>query len=813
MPLEVQLLEPRLALASDDSFMQFVRVGDAGNAADTTGYGAVANEYRIGKYEVTNGQYTQFLNAVAKTDPHGLYNTNMGTNLNIAGISRSGLSGSYSYLAINNDGDTSRLPITYVSWWDAARFANWMHNGQPTGAQNATTTEDGAYTLNGVTSGDAPGKNAGAAFYIPTDNEWYKAAYYNRGSADADYWRYATQSDVTPGNKPGPEANQANWYAGKYAVTQEIHRFGPGGVVLGYDSRQTYLANVGSFSGSPSAYGTLDQNGNVGEWTDAQTGRGGSWLDYYSYVPSAMASEAFLLFSGRFPSYEGALMGFRLSAVSRNVVVDADGNPLNGVRIDVKRGSSTLTTVYSDYDGKSTVLDADGITGDFDLEGIAAPAPGQTTTVVVTAKDLNGKTYTRTINVLASQFSGGKITLGTVKLDTYRTVDAAGVIHLHDDQRNNSNDHVIKRRGASDKLVVSARYMAEVRAVTTKLASLGFRETNGTGDGSNAAPLTATSSWATTASPTGVSIPASEKALLLFQTLWQQQGVSGVLKNAVENGTRTVVSGEVSAKDRNNRNTLADLNGARGVIWGLNTGNDFVYQSNNNPWMHASAIRALADLDLAIDGLKGSLATSVRQLTSNSPATGGDRPGVGGTTHHAGGEIDVPWVTTSGTAGSGNFYRGLSKASGVAQSVPLGTKGGNPLAGQEWTRAQRTAKSNALKPMVKKNNPTWTQAKVDAEAARLAEANAYASGKRWIVVDTYDRARTKAFIQKIFALNTTVPNRVRHLYFNDPALLPGGSSAIKPPAGVTFIPIPGHGNHVHFSINCDKKNSLPARGA
>ncbi len=67
--------------------LEFVTVGDPGNAADTavmvgsntTGYGSVDHVYRIGKYDVTVGQYCQFLNAVAKTDPYGLYGDYMAT--------------------------------------------------------------------------------------------------------------------------------------------------------------------------------------------------------------------------------------------------------------------------------------------------------------------------------------------------------------------------------------------------------------------------------------------------------------------------------------------------------------------------------------------------------------------------------------------------------------------------------------------------------------------------------------------------------------------------------------------------------------
>src|SRR4051812_40891249 len=80
-----------------------VPVGNPGNANDpATGnlYGGVSYAYNIGKYEVTVEQYSEFLNAVASTDTYALYNTNMATDLNIAGIVRNGAAGSYTYSVI-----------------------------------------------------------------------------------------------------------------------------------------------------------------------------------------------------------------------------------------------------------------------------------------------------------------------------------------------------------------------------------------------------------------------------------------------------------------------------------------------------------------------------------------------------------------------------------------------------------------------------------------------------------------------------------------------------------------------------------------
>jgi sulfatase modifying factor 1 len=175
-----------------------VTVGNAGNANDSTGFGGVDYTYNIGTYEVSLLQYAGFLNAVAATDTYSLYNTNLGTDLNVAGISQSGSSGSYSYSVI---GDGNR-PVTWVSWFDAARFTNWLGNGQPTGAQGAGTTETGAYTLNGATTGIGFTRNAGATWGIPSENEWYKAAYYDPSlnGGTGGYWLYPTRSNSVPGN-------------------------------------------------------------------------------------------------------------------------------------------------------------------------------------------------------------------------------------------------------------------------------------------------------------------------------------------------------------------------------------------------------------------------------------------------------------------------------------------------------------------------------------------------------------------------------------------------------------------------------------
>ncbi|MCP4450074.1 MAG: formylglycine-generating enzyme family protein, partial [Planctomycetes bacterium] len=172
--------------------IETVHVGNPGNVGELSGRdvsgigpsricGAVDYEYNIGKYEVTAGQYTEFLNAVAKTDSYGLYNTRMwddpGDNKPCK-IQRSGEWGSYTYSVA---ADWENRPVNYVNWGDAARFANWLHNGQPIGIQDDNTTEDGAYYLNGAMSDTALvaiSRKADWKWAITSEDEWYKAAYY-----------------------------------------------------------------------------------------------------------------------------------------------------------------------------------------------------------------------------------------------------------------------------------------------------------------------------------------------------------------------------------------------------------------------------------------------------------------------------------------------------------------------------------------------------------------------------------------------------------------------------------------------------------
>jgi formylglycine-generating enzyme required for sulfatase activity len=184
--------------------IETLTIDNRGNPADVygDGYGSVDYLYNIGRFEVTGGQYVEFLNAVAATDTYGLYSLLMDDSPYGCQITRHGTEGNYTYdfsgRPSGTEADWANLPVATVSWGDAARFANWLHNGRPTGAQDLTTTEDGSYFLNGATTDAelmAIVREPDATWVIPSEDEWYKAAYHKNDGVTGNYWNYPTQSD------------------------------------------------------------------------------------------------------------------------------------------------------------------------------------------------------------------------------------------------------------------------------------------------------------------------------------------------------------------------------------------------------------------------------------------------------------------------------------------------------------------------------------------------------------------------------------------------------------------------------------------
>ena len=295
--------------------IEWVTIGYPGNAAELSGgaaggsgsapyCGGVDYGYDIGMFEVTAGQYTEFLNAVAATDTYGLYDERMDVNDGDAysrygcNIKRGGYAGRHSYYVAE---DWANRPVNFVSWGDAARFANWLHNGQPSGVQDLTTTEDGAYFLNGAMDESALAevtRGAEARVFIPSEDEWYKAAYYD-GVAGM-YFDFPTGSNAQPSNDlidPDPGNNATYRPIGNDSTIGSPY----------------YRTEVGAHENSQSPCGTFDQGGNVGEWNETvvysydRGVRGGS---YFSSADQLRANDRYNVA----PTDEYGSLGFRVAS-------------------------------------------------------------------------------------------------------------------------------------------------------------------------------------------------------------------------------------------------------------------------------------------------------------------------------------------------------------------------------------------------------------------------------------------------------------------------------------------------------------------
>ena len=281
-----------LAAPASAVTIDWVPVGDPGNAPDVAtncfavNCGSVPYAYSIAKFPVTNAQYAEFLSTKAAADPLGLYNPSMGSSPQ-GGIVRGG--GGREPFSYSVKPGFENKPVNYVSFYDGLRFANWLHNGQGDG-----DTESGAYTLLSGTpvpsNGETVTRNPGALVFLPSENEWYKAAYYDWLSAT--YFDYPAGTNTATGcATPTPTANRANC-----------------------DSAAGGVTNVGAYAGSASPSGTFDQGGNVWERNEEIVSglfrgvRGGSWLDLAGDLAASIP------FINVNPAGEVDYVGFRVAS-------------------------------------------------------------------------------------------------------------------------------------------------------------------------------------------------------------------------------------------------------------------------------------------------------------------------------------------------------------------------------------------------------------------------------------------------------------------------------------------------------------------
>ena len=254
--------------------MDFVTIGNPNNAADTTGSpnpaGSVAYTYNLGKYEVSRDMVTKA-------------NTAGSLGITLADMSSYG-------------GNGVNKPATGVSWYEAAKFVNWLNTST---GNTAAYKFDGSGTFQLWSAGDA-GYNANnmfrnslAKYVIASSPEWYKGAY---GNLDGTWNNYPTGNDSAPTAVAGGTTANTAVYNGQ--------------------SGPADITNAGGLS----SYGTMGQGGNVWEWNEtAYDGtnntagenrelRGGSWI----------FDGGFLGASSRInddPAYESYDLGFRVASV------------------------------------------------------------------------------------------------------------------------------------------------------------------------------------------------------------------------------------------------------------------------------------------------------------------------------------------------------------------------------------------------------------------------------------------------------------------------------------------------------------------
>ena len=250
--------------------IDFVNIGNTGNAADTTTYGAVPYEYRASIYEISQ-------NAITKATASGMTNVTAGAWSN-------------------------NQPAANISWYEAAAFVNFLNtNSGKTAAYDLTFSNnqwsmalwssEQAWTAGGTNLY----RNKDAFYFLPSENEWYKAAYYN--PAGSNYFLYPTASS----SAPAAVASGTNAGTAVY-------------------NRAASVPAIVDSTGGLSPYGTMGQGGNVREWnesafdgsnntsSEARTIRGGVWLSTEEFLRSSTRLDGSV--SGEVNS-----LGFRVASV------------------------------------------------------------------------------------------------------------------------------------------------------------------------------------------------------------------------------------------------------------------------------------------------------------------------------------------------------------------------------------------------------------------------------------------------------------------------------------------------------------------
>lgn len=269
----------RVAAEVPDYDFEWAIIGDPSNPpwpggmyGQTAGRGSVDYVYRMSVLEVSSAQWLEFINIFApqSDDP-----------ANFLRPSTSGLrpvTGQPGVYILNPfSPNAADLPVLGITWRDAAMYVNWLNNGKSTeweaiqsGAyETSTFTQNPPTDFTGTTYNDQLTHDPEARFWLPTLDEWMKAAHwdpnkYGEGEGEGGWWEYPGMSDapLTPG-QPGEGQTSAD-----LSGAQAPHSI-----------------PLGAYPESASPWGLLDTSGGAAEWTEEPIGEkgliarvlGGAW--------------------------------------------------------------------------------------------------------------------------------------------------------------------------------------------------------------------------------------------------------------------------------------------------------------------------------------------------------------------------------------------------------------------------------------------------------------------------------------------------------------------------------------------------------
>ncbi len=309
------------AATPPDYGIDWVVIGDVGNPAynrqdphgHTAGRGSVDYAYRMGRLEITTGQWLEFANAMgALGDPFRI-----GDGPNFWGAQRdfSAPPGTRRYFLRPEVPNAATLPVIGISWFNAARYCNWLHNGKAlsldalvTGAYDSTSWQIDPDTGRPVAD---ERRLPGAKFWIPSRDEWLKAAHYDpTKNGTGGWWLSPNQTDQPMIYDTVANGGTSNAFF-RIATDPSVHGLGL------YPDQQSY-------------YGLLDLSGGACEWNEGfssdpafnQSSRFVDGTSTYYYFMTDAVDQVYSV-TTRFASVETSV-GFRIASAIPGPVCDAD---------------------------------------------------------------------------------------------------------------------------------------------------------------------------------------------------------------------------------------------------------------------------------------------------------------------------------------------------------------------------------------------------------------------------------------------------------------------------------------------------------